>query len=340
MKKLLLQSGHKNRTVGATGAPDERNWNIWCTDLVKEYLKDKVDVTIIDADHWSKEVQEDYDLFLSVHYDADIYNDTGGFTGYPEPSTDYATAESQRISQEIGEYFFKGTGIAWKKARSAVRNIKYYYMWKYLSADTPCVLIECGIGWRKPEDYETLRKTTTPQILANAILSALGESENNMTSDCIKDFDANEDIAGEIELKFNPPLKSYEQYDKHISWQQLVNQWNDYFQKTIEQAKDIVNLNEALASAEELCQAKVDDAVNGYIQKLEDLENELADVREKSEEALKVCNTEKEVIRKKLEACEAGQVGKPLCEYPSWERFKSLFVCPKSGGSEGGAENG
>ena len=51
------------------------------------------------------------DRFLALHYDAYINGSIGGFADYPEPSTDGATVESQRITKVINEVYFPESGI-------------------------------------------------------------------------------------------------------------------------------------------------------------------------------------------------------------------------------------
>ena len=49
----------------------------------------------------------DFKLFLALHCDMDYPNDGGsGFADFPEPQTDGATAESQRICKIINETYF------------------------------------------------------------------------------------------------------------------------------------------------------------------------------------------------------------------------------------------
>ena len=167
-------------TSGATGAPGERDWTTKIVPMVATKLRDSgVEVYECDAfaQNDSKVVTTDWDLFLSVHYDADIYNDRGGFTDFPDPSVDSVTKKSQKLSKDIGDHFFSTTGIPFKSRSNA--NTKFYYMWQYLTAKTPCVLIECGVGWRKPEDYNTLRKyEEVAKALSDAILKSLGVQLN------------------------------------------------------------------------------------------------------------------------------------------------------------------
>ena len=145
---ILLQAGHAGRTSGSTGAPGEQQFNIDIVGRVSAKLRAKgYEVKTIDADPSDSEIAGDWDLFLTVHYDADVYNDSGGFTDYPEPSTDFVTETSQLMARQIAATFFSQTGIKSMPMRSNA-NTRYYYMWKRLSANTPCVIIECGVGWR------------------------------------------------------------------------------------------------------------------------------------------------------------------------------------------------
>lgn len=174
-KRVCIQAGHKNRTSGATGAGGERDWNSAVVPKIAKILRESgIEVYETDAfaDTDAKVVSTDWDLFLSVHYDADIYNDRGGFVDFPDPSVDKVTEESQRIAGYVNKFFAR-IGIPSKPNRSN-KNTKFYYMWRALSAKTPCVLIECGVGARKPEDHNTLfnRIDEVAQIIAEEVANA------------------------------------------------------------------------------------------------------------------------------------------------------------------------
>lgn len=191
LKKICLQAGHGG---ASGGAPSERDWNVDIVAKMKEILKGRYEVytTGKNADKDTTVTKTDWDIFLAVHYDADIYNDTGGFVDFPEPSTDFSTEKSQKYAKAISDYYFKSTGIKNKPNRSNA-NTRYYYMWKSLSAKTPCVLIECGVGWRKPEDYTRLRKGDIPQILSDAIVLALGDTPSNPCEKQLKEVTESRD---------------------------------------------------------------------------------------------------------------------------------------------------
>lgn len=154
--KLCIQAGHAERTTGAIGAPNEQSFNIDISNKVANELRLRgFEVRVVNADPLPQEIAGDWDLFLAIHYDADIYGTGGGLVDYPEPSTDGATVESQRIAYLLRQEYFGTTGIVSHPERSNV-NTRYYYMWKFLSSKTPCVLIECGVGMHVPDDWQIL----------------------------------------------------------------------------------------------------------------------------------------------------------------------------------------
>ena len=210
-KRVVIQAGHKGITSGSVGAPGERDWTTKIVPMIAERLRAKgFEVYETDALGYNddKVVQTDWDLFLAIHYDADIYNDTGGFTDYPEPKTDGATQESQRIAKVLADYYFSTTGIKYVNRSNA--NTRYYYMWQYLTAKTPCVIIECGVGWRKPEDYNTLRKYDfIADTIANGILKAFGTF-------------LDEDIPSEVEAL---GLKEIPRYNKYWTYRELISDY-------------------------------------------------------------------------------------------------------------------
>lgn len=181
---ICLQAGHQNARnncdpvlAKSTGAPGEAEFNIRIRDAVSKLLLTKKNadgtdafmVQLVDATYNCdpKSDDNDFALFLSIHYDAYINGSIGGFADYPEPSTDAATKESQRIAKVVNDIYFRESGIQYSNKSNA--NTRYYYMWKHLSAKTPCVLLECGTG-QNPHDKVILADTN---IVATAIVRAL-----------------------------------------------------------------------------------------------------------------------------------------------------------------------
>ena len=98
----------------------------------------------------------------------DYPNDSGsGFADYPEPSTDGATKESQRICKVINDYYFPEVKINYIPHSN--KNTRFYYMWKHLTAKTPCVLIEMGQSI-DPHDKVLLGNT---ELIAGALYRAI-----------------------------------------------------------------------------------------------------------------------------------------------------------------------
>jgi hypothetical protein len=145
--KICIQMGHVPRTSGATGAPGEQELNKRIADRLSAVLRDKgfeVKQTDANADTDISVTSVDWDLFLTLHGDANIYGTGGGLVDFPEPNTDGATAESQRIAKCITEEYFKHSEIVNHPERTNA-NTRYYYMWEHLTAKTPCVLVEMGV---------------------------------------------------------------------------------------------------------------------------------------------------------------------------------------------------
>jgi len=154
--KIIIQAGHEGRTSGATGAPNEQSFNVDISNRVADEMRKRgVEVKRVNADPSSVEIAGDWDLFLAIHYDADIYGKGGGLVDYADPATDKATIESQRIAYLLRQEYFGTTKIVSHPERSNEKT-RGYYMWDRLSAKTPCVLIECGVGMHVPDDHSIL----------------------------------------------------------------------------------------------------------------------------------------------------------------------------------------
>jgi N-acetylmuramoyl-L-alanine amidase len=175
MIKIVIQTGHTNSNLSSlglgSGAPGEQELTKRVGDRLSFLLRSKgFEIKQTDAIAYADQniTNNDWNLFLALHGDADYANDGGGgFATYPEPSTDGATGESQRIAQIINKVYFPETQIIYKDRANA--NTKYYYMWKYLTASTPCVLIEMG-QVQDPHDKVLLSNT---DLIANALGRAI-----------------------------------------------------------------------------------------------------------------------------------------------------------------------
>ena len=179
MPKIIIQAGHEGRTSGSTGAPNEQSFNVDVSNQVAEQLVSfGFEVRRVNADPKASEISGDWDLFLSIHYDADVYGKGGYFVDFPEPSTDGATDRSQAICGALSESYGAITGIVNHPERSN-KNTRYYYMWKSISAKTPCVLIECGVGMHVPDDHAILHMNRP--LVVRGIVEGLKKAFNIQT---------------------------------------------------------------------------------------------------------------------------------------------------------------
>lgn len=142
---ICLQAGHEGRTSGATGAPGEIELNVRVRNRLSEMLiKRGFVVQLVGADPRDMEIGKDFDLFLALHGDADIYGTGGGCIGSGDKSVDYQYKRSAQIRDAIGSEYFRESGIVEHKER-VNKNMTHYYMWSQLTAKTPCVILEMGV---------------------------------------------------------------------------------------------------------------------------------------------------------------------------------------------------
>lgn len=181
--KILIQAGHINcqynsieKLRTSTGAPGEQELTLRIANRLSAILREKgfeVVQTDANANDDPNITNKDWDLFLALHGDADYSGDMGsGFATFPEPSTDGATQESQRIAGVINDFYFSEVQIVHRDLSN--NDTKYYYMWKYLSSKTPCVLIEMG-QVQDPHDRILLSNT---DLIANALGRAICKAFN------------------------------------------------------------------------------------------------------------------------------------------------------------------
>lgn len=186
--KIGIQAGHQNiknnidpGLRGSTGAGDEAKWTPLMRDALSKKLIEKgFQVLLFDANANSdKNVDQDFDLFLAIHWDADVYGRGGGFADWPDPSVDDVNVKSKAIAQTINDTYFSLTGIEYHPERSN-DNTKFYYMWRALTAKTPCVLIECGTN---NKDNLPNRIDEVSTALAKGIFKAFGITDQVIASD-------------------------------------------------------------------------------------------------------------------------------------------------------------
>lgn len=195
-KFICLQAGHqntKNQCIvslrGSTGAPGEVENNIRIRDRLSQILLSKKNadgsdafmIQLVDScfNCDPKSDDTDFDFFLSLHCESDTHKDSngnsmdGGMISPPDPSVDYAKAESKRICDAIASEYFNHAGIT-QRPGWITNNMTYYYMWASLSAKTPCGLLEMGVA-QNPHDKVILADTDR---VANAIARGICRAFN------------------------------------------------------------------------------------------------------------------------------------------------------------------
>lgn len=177
MIKIALQAGHQNikdncseNLRKGTGSPGEAIWTPKLREALSKILISKgFQVFLFDANaNCQSESKQDFDLFLALHWDADVYAIGGGFADWPDPTVDAVSSRSKELAQKINASYFPRTNIEYHPERSN-GNTKFYYMWQGLTAKTPCVLIECGTNNR---DNLQNRTPEIAEALARAICQA------------------------------------------------------------------------------------------------------------------------------------------------------------------------
>jgi hypothetical protein len=181
MKKILIIIGHQNIKYNSivslrrnTGTAGELEINIRVGDRVSGMLRERgFNVTQTDANgNDDKNItSQDFDLALSLHCDMDTANQ-GGMVGSGDKSVDNSWQESARIRDVFNEVYFKETGI--RNKGFVTEGMTKWYMWRYLSSKTPCVLIEMGEA-KDPHDSVLLGNT---ELIASAIVRSICKAFN------------------------------------------------------------------------------------------------------------------------------------------------------------------
>lgn len=176
--RVCIQAGHVNIQYnsiqalrGGTGAPGEAAFNQAIRDLVSDALRKRgftVQGTDANANDDPTITSHDWDMFIAIHYDADVYGVGGGGVFAPAADDDFSNVKSLAEKTALIGKYFGVTGVADHQEREN-GNTLYYYMWEALTANTPCVLIECGVGQHKPDDYNLLQNDAGKAKVAEGI---------------------------------------------------------------------------------------------------------------------------------------------------------------------------
>jgi N-acetylmuramoyl-L-alanine amidase len=243
MPKIVLQAGHINCQNNSdpalrtqTGAPGEQELTLRITDALAPLLQSKgftVIKTDANANDNSNILNNDWDFFLALHGDANVYGTGGGCITAPDPSVDQNNARSRSIVSDIEAVYFPESGIVDHPERINA-NMTFYYMWSSLTAKTPCGLLEMGVV-QDPHDSVILADT---QRVAAAIARGI-----------CKAFNVNYDAPGTGGLPVPPPpphvvMIDKSIYDKYVQDSQaVINSLNG---KVAELQTKITNAQKAL----------------------------------------------------------------------------------------------
>jgi hypothetical protein len=193
--RVLLQAGHSAQfppyRTGGGGAPGEA---AWATDLaamlVGRLRAAGVEVVCVGA--WlvngvvgsapASVTDEDYDLFLSLHYDAAIYAQNTGCI-VARAANDPVGYLADRFITIWKRRYPAATGIPLHQER-VNPNMTDYYAFRDTTAQTPGVILEHGVG--QGLDHATLfeRINEVARVDAACVLEYLGittpEDEDDM----------------------------------------------------------------------------------------------------------------------------------------------------------------
>lgn len=171
--KVLWHLSHhsSSKPDGWSGAPDEARW-------VREDLTPRVvaacrqygiELVLVDGDLLDHpQFHADYLAFIAPHYEANLHGHGGWFWGRADQSS---TPHQDDIIGAIFERRYIAlthpTGgppiqMAWTNP-----NVTDYYGFRLTSADTPGILVEHGVGWNVPADYDFTWLRTHVQEIAD-----------------------------------------------------------------------------------------------------------------------------------------------------------------------------
>lgn len=146
--RVALQTGH---VPDGGGAPGEAEW----TPKLRAALTARLEAAGVGVapvpgfyDRPAPPVlAQDFDLFLSIHYDAAIYGHTTGNSGCIVARGDYETEwwEADRFLEEWLHGYPPATGIPPRQER-VNPNMTQYYALRHLSYVTPGLVLEHGVG--------------------------------------------------------------------------------------------------------------------------------------------------------------------------------------------------
>ncbi|MCK9370285.1 N-acetylmuramoyl-L-alanine amidase [Candidatus Dojkabacteria bacterium] len=181
--KILIIAGHQNVQYnsitslhGNTGTLGELEINIRIASRLSSLLREK-GFEVVQSDANANDnptiTGTDFNLALALHCDMDTPNNNGGgMIASGDPAVDSSWQESARIRDVIKSIYFTETKIVDKNYTTL--GMTKYYMWQYLSNNTPCVLIEMGQA-KDPHDSVLLANT---DLIAGALSKSICKAFN------------------------------------------------------------------------------------------------------------------------------------------------------------------
>lgn len=281
MKKVCIQVGHWNiENIGqkglrrwrawselrkSTGASGERKWHWeeWMPRLRDKLIRAGIQVHIVDS-IWNDQIySQDYDLWISGHYDG------GGdqnrcMISAPDRATqpDYLNPEAQDKSEEFcriwKDIYPRMTG-AINRDDMITEGMKDYYAFDYVPLDTPAVIVEHFNG--TSDKGKQLK--ANPDIVANAdaeailkFLDLLSNSEEDSLRQCLAQKDNLEKEIDSLKLTIKELQEQIGEKDKRIA---------DYQSKLRSADERVVKYREEkdeLADKLNKCQTRVSELVD------------------------------------------------------------------------------
>lgn len=218
MKKILIIVGHQNIKFnsivslrGNTGTDGELEANLRIGNRVSAMCRERgIEVIQTDANVNDDKniINQDFDLALALHCDMNVAGDAGGgMVGSGDSSVDNSWQESLRIKKIFDEIYFTEVKIINKNIVTA--GMAKYYVWRYLSSKTPCVLLEMG---QIKDAHDSVLLANTDLIatgIVKSICKAIGvsyEITQQITTDTIDYKKENIELKSQLEMA-NKSLK-------------------------------------------------------------------------------------------------------------------------------------
>jgi N-acetylmuramoyl-L-alanine amidase len=183
--RVLLQAGHSAQfppyRTGGGGAPGEAAWATDLAAMLAGRLR-AAGVEVVCVGAWlvngvvgsapASVTDEDYDLFLSLHYDAAIYAENTGCI-VARAANDPVGSLADRFITIWQRRYPAATGIPLHQER-VNPNMTDYYAFRDTTAQTPGVILEHGVGHGL--DHATLfdRIDEVARVDAACVLEYLG----------------------------------------------------------------------------------------------------------------------------------------------------------------------